>query len=164
MTDESDPPRVELRVRDLTPASVHDRQEAIYEQLVQLQEDGHIADVSVEVWGKQVRAEAGTNPAADDASTPAARLTYAELEAWAERNDYDLAPAFSTHSLGSLVTDKKEQIEVIKFPTICLAVYDGDDLLAVAPCSTTEGVRTVDDCLAALQSGEWTPAGVEMSE
>lgn len=163
MTGDSDPPRVELRVRDLSPAGAHDRQQAVYEQLMQLQEDGHIADVSVEVWGTQVRAEAERNPVADDARTSAARSKYKEFEAWADRNGHNLEPAFSTHTLGSLVTEEPGQT-VVRFPVMCLAVYDDDDLLAAVPCSTDEGVRTVDDCLAALRSGEWTPAVSTASE
>lgn len=163
MMADSDPPHVELRVRDLTPGGAHDRQEAVYEQLLQLQEDGLIADGSVEVWGTQVRAEADTNPVADDASTSTARSIYKEFEAWADRNGHHLEPAFSTHTLGSLVTEEPGQT-VIRFPVMCLAVYDDDELLAVVPCSTDEGVRTVDDCLAALRSGEWIPAVREASE
>ncbi|MFC7155044.1 HTH domain-containing protein [Halomarina halobia] len=159
MTVESDPPRVELRVRECTPVGVHDRQEAVYEQLEQLREAGAIADVTVEVWGKQVRVGATTDPAAADAAVRAARSTYEEFEVWAERTGHRLEPAFSTHTLGSLVTD--EQVEVVRFPTMCLAVYDADDLLTVVPCSTDEGVRTVGDYLATLRSGEWTPAAVE---
>jgi hypothetical protein len=154
-------PRVVLCVRDLTPTGLPDRQKAVYEQLLQLQEDGRIADVSVEVWGKQMYAAVERNPAAD-ASARAARSTYEAFEAWAERNGHDLSPAFSTHTVSSLVSD--EQTEVIRFPVMCLAVYDADDLLAVAPCSTSEGISTVDDCLEALRSGKWTSHGVEVGD
>lgn len=154
MTGESNLPRVELRVRDLSPAGVPDRQKAVYEQLLRLREDGHVADVSVEVWGKQVRV-ADANREATDANTRAVRSTYEEFEAWAERTGNDLEPAFSVHTLGSMVTDERAQ--AIRFPVMCLAVYDADDLVAVAPRSTDEGVHTVDDCLDALRSGEWTP-------
>lgn len=164
MMADNEPLRVELRVRDLTPTGLHDRQEAIYEQLLQLQEDGHISDVSVEVWGRQVPVEGKTNPVVDDVSTSAARSTYEEFDAWAERTGHDLAPAFSTRMAGSLITDKQDQKEVIRFPVICLAVYDLDELLAVVPCTTSEGVRTIDDCLATLQSGELAPGDIEVSE
>lgn len=150
-----DPPRVELRVRDLTPPGVSDRQETVYEQLERLEDRGRVAEVTVEVWGKQVRAEPDTLPAADDAGTCTVRSTYEEFEAWAERTGNDLEPAFSVHTLGSMVADERER--AIRFPVMCLAVYDVDDLVAVAPRSTDEGVHTVDDCLDALRSGEWSP-------
>ena len=162
MTVNSDPPRVELRVRDLSPESAHDRPATVYEELAKLLQDGRISDVSVVVWGKQVRAEIDTNSATDDPITRAARSTYEEFREWAERSGHDLEPGFSTHTVGSLVDDEEET--VIRFPVVCLAVYDGDELLAVAPCSTEEEVRTVDDCLEALQSGELTSVVVEASE
>jgi hypothetical protein len=142
-------PRVELRVRDPTNTNVGERSRAIYERLVRLQADGKIDGIDAEVWGKQVRARTPKHPS-DDPIVGPARLKYEEFEAWARRNGHDLEPAFSTHTLGSLVDEEREA--VIRFPVLCLAVYDADDLLAVAPCTTEDGVHTIDDCLDALRS------------
>ncbi|WP_251344237.1 HTH domain-containing protein [Haloplanus halophilus] len=155
MTDEQSTPRVELRLRDPTHSSVDERQRRVYERLAKLHRAGEIADVSVEVWGKQVRARTPRNPT-DDALVEPARAAFEEFEAWAKRNDSRLEPAFSTHTYGSIVGD--EPTEVIRFPVVCLAVYDGDDLLSVVPRSTDGGVRTVDDCLATLRSRDGHPA------
>lgn len=153
-------PRVELRVRDPTDTNVDDRPRAIYERLVRLQEDGKIDGIDTEIWGKQVRARTPKHPS-DDPIVGPARLKYEEFEAWAKRTDHDLEPAFSTHTLGSLVDEERET--VIRFPVLCLAVYDADDLVAVAPCTTDDGVHTIDDCLDALRSEGEMPnvAGTE---
>jgi hypothetical protein len=148
MTDDG-LPRVELRVRDPTNTNVGDQLRTIYERLARLREDSKIAGVDAEIWGKQVRARTPANPT-DDPIVGPARTKYEEFESWANRTGHDLEPAFSTHTLGSLVDDERET--VVRFPVICLAVYDDDDLLAVAPCTTDDGVRTVDDCLNALRS------------
>jgi hypothetical protein len=148
MTDD-DLPRVELRVRDSANTAIGDRPQTIYERLVRLRDDGKIDGVDAEIWGKQVRARTPTNPT-DEIRSARAREKYEELESWAKRNGHDLEPAFSTHTVGSLVDTGRET--VIRFPVICLAVYDADDLLTVAPCTTEDGVRSVDDCLDMLRS------------
>lgn len=154
-------PRVELRVREPTPAGAERRQRAVYDRLERLQRNRKVADVAIEVWGKQVRARTPSTPT-DDPIVGPARAAYETFESWAKRNGHDLEPAFSVHSLGSLVDDERET--VIRFPVMCLAVYNGDDLRSVAPCTTDEGVHTIEDCLTALQSGTVTPASVETVE
>lgn len=153
MSNDTDPPRVEFRVREHTPAGVYDRQQAVYERLQQLQEAGMISDVSVEVWEKQVSTGSDTDPDETDHGVRSVRNTYQAFEDWATRNGHALTPAFDTRECGTLVsTDRRE---VIVFPVMCLAVYDGEEIGAVFPCSTGDDIRTVEDGLAAIESGDW---------
>lgn len=159
MTDDQSTLRVELRVRETTTTSEDERQRGVYERLARLRDAGKIAEMSVEHWGQRVHTRAAGAP--DDGPIhDADRATYEAFETWAERTGHDLEPAFSAHRHGSLIGD--ERAEVIRVPVVCLAVYDDDDeLRGVAPCTTDAGVRTVDDCLAALQSGDESAVSVE---
>lgn len=149
--DHDEPPRVELRVREPTPADVYDRQAAVYERLRQLREAGKVSDVSVEVWGRRVRVGDDADAAEIDDGAQSIRDTYRAFEEWAARSGHALTPAFDTRECGTIASNGK--CEVIVFPVMCLAIYDGEAVQAVFPCSTGDDVRTVEDGLAAIESG-----------
>lgn len=151
MSDHDDPPRVELRVREHTPADVFDRQAAVYERLRQLQRAGKVSDVSVEVWGRQVGTVEDADSGETDDGAQAIRDTYRAFEEWATRSGHALTPAFDVRECGTIGSDGRR--EVIVFPVMCLAIYAGEAVQAVFPCSTSDDVRTVEDGLAAIESG-----------
>lgn len=150
MSDHDNPPRVELRVRGHTPADVYDRQAAVYERLRQLQKAGKLSDVSVEVWGKQVSTGDDADSGEADDGAQSIRDTYRAFEEWATRSGHALTPAFDTRECRTIASNGKR--EVIVFPVMCLAIYDGEAVQAVFPCSTGDDVRTVEDGLAAIES------------
>jgi len=47
-----------------------------------------------------------------------------------------------------------ERREVIRLPLQCLAVYAGDRLAGVFPCSAGSGTKTVSDCVERLEAGD----------
>lgn len=141
------PPTVELRVRNLTPANVHDLQAAVLSRLQALKSREKIREYSISVWGKLM------NTSSDKKSTVAATdsvATVREFEAWAANNDYSLEPGFRRRELTSLLDETP--CEVIEVPILCLAVYSGGKLEAVYPHSASETVYTVDDGLDALET------------
>ncbi len=142
-------PRVELWLREPASPGVEDRQVAIYDRLRSLERDGRIGRLDVSVWGRYLRPPGAADGLAADGDGLGGGLwrTYSEFEAWAERNDHELAPAFRRRRLPSLVAS---EVEVVVLPVACLAVRDGDDLAAVVPCSTADGVVTVEDGLDSL--------------
>lgn len=146
--------RVELYIRAPT-IETGNRQQDVYDRLRSLNEAGDIAELSVEVWGMQVRIEDDANPAMDDTHTRRVRDQYETFREWARGHGCELEPAFSICTTGSLITDHREQ--VVRLPMICLAVYDDTELIAVAPCSTDDGSYTVEDCLTRLEAADGVP-------
>lgn len=141
------PPQVTLYLRDPVATTIYDQQQAIYDQLQTLREEGRVAGLSLKVWGKQI-------PTDRDETIGAAKTsvdTYEEFRSWAEDAGYSLTPGFSKHTSSSVVDD--DQHDVIRFPLMCLAAYDGDRLLDVAPRTTAEGIYTVEDFLTELRDG-----------
>lgn len=127
----------------------YDRQQAIQDRLRTLQNDGRIDELSVKAWGKQIPVQEGGS--ADPGTRSWAQL-YDEFKSWADRSDCSLEPAFSRHNIESFVADDRQ--EVIRLPIICLAAYDDDGLLDLAPRSAANRVYTVDDFVAALEANE----------
>lgn len=142
-------PRVELWLREPASPGVEDRQVAIYDRLRSLERAGRIGRLDVSVWGRYLRPPDAADGLAVDGDGLGGGLwrTYSEFETWAERNDHELAPAFRRRRLPSLVAS---EVEVVVLPVACLAVRDGDDLAAVVPRSTADGIVTVEDCLDSL--------------
>ena len=76
------------------------------------------------------------------------------MSEWARENGYSLEPAFERRQRAYVGTDVVH--DVVVFPLVSLAVYEGTDLRAVFPCSGEDsdlhfGVR---DCLAAFEDGD----------
>ena len=143
-------PRIECWLRDSASPGVHDRQAAVYDRLERYESEGRIAELNVDVWGRRVRRppDGATD---EDGLGSDLWAVYRAFESWAERTGHELAPAFRRRKLASLVDDVEGDVVVL--PIVCLAVYDDDALRAVVPCSTPDGVVTVEDCLAALEEG-----------
>lgn len=173
-TREERPMRVEVWLRDLG-LSPDDPRRAVLRRLRELEEAGAVADVSVRTWGKSipVGVEGDDRPGSDDptstvlgASTdsipgwvagedgtvmgrPEVRARVAEFRSWARRTGRSLEPAFCTSKRTTVASD--EATGVVHLPMQCLAVYDGDRLLDVYPCTAREGPKTVRDGLRALE-------------
>lgn len=77
---------------------------------------------------------------------------FSTLEAWAERRDNTLEPAFRRRTVTSIHAPD-ETYDRVQVPLITLLVYEAGNLVGVAPCSDGERVHTVDDCLTALETG-----------
>lgn len=152
-------PQVLLCLRVPVTLSAYERQQSIQKRLRTLRDEGHIDELSVRIWEKQIPADgAGLT----DSEIHARIQLYEQFQSWADQAGYSLEPAFSRHEIDFLVTD--EQQEVIRFPIICLAVYDGDELVDLAPRSAPHGAYTAGDFIAALEPSEREPVGAVSSD
>ena len=139
-TDETGTRRVELRVRERTPACVADVIERVTDRLDRL-EGEEIDDVQVECWGQRRL----------DAPDESVTETVAEYREWADRHGYSLDPAFRRRETGSLLTQRSRSEVVV--PAISLAIYEDGELSCVTPCSDGATTYTVEECLEALEAG-----------
>jgi len=139
--------RVDLWIRDggLPP---DDPRETVLERIREFETRGTVDDVSVRVWGTFVAAPDGD----PDEFESLAHKRVAEFQRWAERNGHSLEPAFERFERSSMVSE--EGSDVVRLPMQCLAVYEGDRLVGVFPCSTSDGTNTVEDCLDRLETGD----------
>ena len=140
--------RVELYLRGDTYGS-YDRQQRILQRVEGLESEGVVADTDVDASWQRIR-----TPEQDPRDDAIA--TYEEFEAWVSENGYSLEPAFERRQRSYLGTEAVS--EVVVFPVVSLAVYEGDVLRSVFPCSDEAGTVhfTVGDCLEAFEAGEET--------
>lgn len=88
---------------------------------------------------------------ADDARPEAIR-TYEEFREWAEANDFTLEPAFDRRE--RYVEGTTERREAVIFPVVALAIYVGEQLRAVLPCSDEFTHYTVQEALEGFERGD----------
>lgn len=145
MTAESAPDaarRAELRVREgIHPAT----EEPIAEtrnRLDELAATGHLDAAETVVWGKRLPLDPG------DATLESMVRTYQRFRAWATRTGVDLEPGFRVHEVTSLATDASHA--VVTVPLVCLAVYQGGDVVEVYPHSNGDGPVAVEQGLERL--------------
>jgi len=145
-TTGSDPIRLELYVRTLSPPGARARQEAVLERLQRLDEEDHIDDFYVKVWGKQVDP---TTRAADTDQGQFILNRIAEFKQWALAENTTLESFYQTHEQSSSITG--EDHTNIVLPKMGLAEYHGSELEQVAPCTTGDDVYSVVDHIDDLE-------------
>lgn len=141
--------RVRLFTQGFAPNGAERVPASIYDQLKRLETEGAIDDCEVEVWGRKLcRRIDGDRPAIADAALD----TIGEFREWADRTGASLDRCFDEAKVHSELTG--ENRTEVRLPTVCMAVYDDDELVAVFPHATTDGEYTVDDGLETLESSE----------
>lgn len=151
--EDSDRPRVELFVRTLAPTGAMGRQEAVVERLLALERRGGIAAVELTVWGSAVTLDSSC---ASVGSGVAVARRVRRFRRWARDRDVSLEPALATRTVDSSITG--ESYERVSLPRLCLAVYEGADLLAVYPHRRGDETRSLGDGIAALEAAADTPS------
>ena len=137
----TEPPRLELYLRSLAPATGRDEQDRVVRRLYDLDDDGRIKGFDVRLCGDCVC------PRAETARTdPGRRLLrrYERFEEWAEEAGYDLA-GFERREVDSVLTGAT--VTGVAFPRMVLAEYRGGSLTFVAPATDESGTVTVRDRL-----------------
>ncbi|WP_324757579.1 HTH domain-containing protein [Haloarcula sp. GH36] len=81
-----------------------------------------------------------------------ALATYEEFRDWADRNDHSLEPAFERRTRSYVGLDRVD--DVVVFPVVSLAMYDGSQLQGVFPCTDEDRTYTVGDALEAFERGD----------
>jgi len=114
--------------------------------LSRLRSAGVLAEFAVELWPDEVAVEGPGETAILE--------TVDRFEAWATDNGFTLRPPFETRTASSLVGESEE---VLVTPMLLAAVYEGDDLAGVYPCTDGDDTWTVEQFLDALDPGARGP-------
>jgi len=144
--DTTDPRRVELFVRSLSPKTGRSPATAQLDRLRRLA-DEDVVDLSVTVWGREV-----------GLSTTAARTDAGEFvldrvanfREWADDHDVCVEAFFETREVESGLTG--ESYTALVLPVACLAEYRDGELVHVAPYTTDSAVHTVSDRVTTLEA------------
>lgn len=150
--DRTEPDRVEVYVRSLSPEGTP-QQQAIFDRLDALSAEGVIDYWTVHVVGKEVCPETAT-------STEPGQLICERIEQfkdWADDEDVSFGPFFERRRVSSELTD--ESYETMVLPSLTLAEFDSDDTLQfVTPCFRDEGQLTPANRLEELGEKDWDDA------
>lgn len=139
------PRRALLFVRSDLPEPSQHRRTELEAGLRELVCAGVLDDARTVVWDKRVRAHGRPETVE--------RNRYQEFAEWATQAHVSLAPFFDTRECYSATTGEKETQLVM--PTMCLAIYEDDDLVHVAPHANGGSTESVTECVESLES----PAG-----
>lgn len=139
--------RGELYLRNDTYGTFEAQQD-IQNRVGRLVEDGPLGAATVGGCWQSIHAP--TEDCRDEAIE-----TFDTFEQWAEHNGFTLEPAFRRRTRTFLGSDREQ--DVVVFPVVSLALYEGDALQAVFPCSDADGSRhhSVIDCLRAFEARHW---------
>jgi len=141
--------RAELFVRESLPTPSEQRRGAVENRLQDLECGGAIDTFETTTWEKRV-------PVADEEC--AERGRYEEFRDWAAEAGATLAPFFDTRLCYSWATGEKRRELVM--PALCLAIYEDDELVQVAPFARGGTPHSIEECLDDIEAGRApTPAG-----
>jgi hypothetical protein len=138
MSSNTDPIRLELYVRTLSPPGARTRQEQVIKRLQRLEDEDHIDDFYVKVWGRQIDP---TTKAAETDQGEFILNRIAEFKQWALANNTTLESFYQTHEQSSSITGQDHTTIVL--PKMGLAEYHGSELEQVAPCTDEDDVHSV---------------------
>jgi len=143
--------RAEIYVRSLLPEGYSQPQGAILDRVADLVEAGVIGKRQVQVCGQQVPASV-----ADTRTAVGERLVtrLAAFQEWARRNDCSLAPAMDRRTVDDSLAGT--HYRALRLPAVLLAEYRDGDLHCVTPHHDGDTVRSVEDRLDELATGEPT--------
>lgn len=143
--------RVALYVRADLPAPTQNYLASISSQLERLVAAGTLSSYSTITWEKRL-------PTSTTDSSQHER--FAQFRAWADRSGVDLSPGFGTRRCYSKQTAERSAWRV--YPAICLAVYEGEELVGVYPHQGDEP-QSVLDGLSELDSAIERPHSKQVS-
>lgn len=141
--------RIEVFLRPDASAAVVDPLRETVARARRLGDEGTSTDVRVETW-------TSVRPALEELadSGPSVSSTIDAFRRWADREGYALCSLERRETTSMLGCRPAVRIRV---PTVCVAVYEDDDLQCVAPCSDGDRTYTVAECLTALENGVTEP-------
>jgi len=136
---------VKLFIRADPELGCERQKQAVLERLETLEAEGRIDSYEIQVWTKAIRIRGPLE------GTAYYQTVFEHIEAfqqWADEQSVQLNSAFKIQSVDCEITD--ETYRVLSLPSICLAVYEDDELCAVYPHSTDEQCLTASRCLSEL--------------
>lgn len=144
-TDWAEATRADLFVRSDLPTPARRCRQATTSRLEALVAKSVFEAVSVTSWAKRVPLESGANLGTFE------RDTFDEFSEWARREGVRLAPFFDTRECHSSTTGERQTQLVL--PALCLALYDGEELVGVVPHADEDGTVSIGDCLEYFEKG-----------
>ena len=111
----------------------------VRERVAALRDQGRIADVTVDVWGRHLEADGGRLGDDHEQSLAAYRR-------WGEEHGASLP--FEERRCESMFVE--DSYTVLVPPHVLVSLRDGGEILGVAPCSHGEGSTSVMDLLTVL--------------
>ena len=140
--------KVKLFLRADPELGCETQKQAVLERLDALDAEDHISTYEVNIWTKEIRI-----------SGPLEGTGYYEnvfdhlksFQEWADEESVLLNSGFRIQSVNCEITG--ETYRVLTLPSLCLAVYEDDDLCAVYPHSDDDTVKTISNCLNRLEAG-----------
>ncbi|MFC7236050.1 HTH domain-containing protein [Halosegnis marinus] len=135
--DDRDGPTAVLYTRGSAVGRDLDRAHGVVRTLDALAAEGAIGAVEVRTWPARVSLRG------DDRDGVVA--TFETIEAWAEANGVSVRPPFDVRERRSTVL--RETDELLVTPTLCLTVWDGEELLDAYPRCEADGAATVEEGL-----------------
>ena len=136
--------RAELYLRGDTYGT-YDAQQDVLGRVGRLEADDVIAASTVADEWQRIRTM-------NEDRRDGALTTYREFAEWARHNGYSLEPAFEQRTRSYVGLNRVD--DVVVFPMVSLAIYEGEELQAVFPCSDEERNYRVQDCLDAIERGD----------
>ena len=115
--------------------------------LQQYQNDGQLDAVLIRVWPDLVTLSQFTEESA-------AVRTFEKFTTWAEGHGVDICPPFARETRTSMITG--ESREVLVTPTLCIATYRNEQLVAVHPHTAADGHHPVAEALTAIQTDQYS--------
>lgn len=134
--------RAELFIRESLPTPTERRRVAVENRLQELECAGTIETFETTTWEKRV-------PVGDEDCPERGR--YEEFRAWATEAGAGLAPFFDTRRCYSWETGERRTELVM--PALCLALYEDDELVQVAPFARGGTPHSIEECLDDLEAG-----------
>jgi hypothetical protein len=141
--------RLSVYLRSPVPSETERRQTGVLGRASSLRNEGLVDDVTVTYWRRLSMGDSPEESAGIEA-----------MEAWAAENGCSLATTFDHRNRQSAYTGADS---VVTLPVVCLACWDGDELVGVYPhrgprghCSVADGLDRIE---SALRSGERLQTG-----
>jgi hypothetical protein len=138
------PLRAELYLRGDTYGTF-DAQQQVLNRVKRLEANGLFSESIVAGEWHRIRTRA--EDPRDDAIA-----VYEEFDDWATRNGFSLEPAFEKRKRAYMGLNRVD--DVVVFPVIALAVYDGAAIRGVFPCTDADRAYAVGDALDAFERGD----------
>jgi len=135
--------RAELFVRSDLPTPAKQCRTTAVSRADALVADGVLDGFSMTSWAKRV-------PLDDDAELGAfERARFDEFSTWARSAGVRLSPFFDTRECHATTTGERQTQLVL--PTVCAALYDEEELIAVVPHADEVGTVSLADCFDRLE-------------
>lgn len=158
-TESEAQPTIEILVRSMGESYGTDRQERLIDKLLALRRQDIVDEVDIRALGTSVRQDASmqnTTVCEDVVETLSA------IGDWKNRNDDIVDLPIEHRTVND--TFRQEHYQKWAIPTLCLAVYRGDELVGVFPHTRASGEQvSIEDFLDAMSQSRQAEQDIQTS-